>query len=227
MNVLVFGATGAIGEATAAKLEEQGARVITSSRSPGDAELHVDPAGAPETLSVLDGLRSLGAVVWAQGTNVNDSAHTVDTEGFATVMGANVGFIVVTLQRLLAAACLSEGASLVMVSSIWETLARPGKFSYAVSKAAVGGLVRAASADLANDGYRVNAVLPGVTDTPMTRSVLTSDRIAAVERAVGFDRLVTLDEVASTIAWLCSSASSGISGQSLAVDLGFSNVRDI
>ena len=227
MNALIFGATGAIGEATAAKLEERGARVITSSRAPGGAELHVDPAGTPETISALNGLRPLEAVVWAQGANINDSAHTVDTEGFATVLDANIGFIVVTLQQLLAGACLSEGASLVMVSSIWENLARPGKFSYGVSKAAVGGLVRAASADLAKDGFRVNAVLPGVTDTPMTRSVLSSDRIAAVERAVGLDRLVTLDEVASTIAWLCSSASSGISGQSLAVDLGFSNVRDI
>ena len=111
------------------------------------------------------------------------------------------------------------------ICSIWESVARPGKFSYTVSKAAVGGLVRAAAADLAADGHRVNAVLPGVTDTPMTRAMLDADQLAAVTGGTGFDKLVSLDEVAATIAWLCSAQSSGISGQSLTVDLGFSNVR--
>jgi NAD(P)-dependent dehydrogenase (short-subunit alcohol dehydrogenase family) len=61
----------------------------------------------------------------------------------------------------------------------------------------------------------------------MTRAMLDADQLGAVTSATGFGRLVSLDEVAATIAWLCSAQSSGINGQSLTVDLGFSNVRSI
>jgi len=225
MNALVFGGKGAIGAAACSKLADDRFNVLTSSRTPGSADLCIDPIADPSTLTALNDLEPLGAVVWAQGANLNDSAQRVDVESFGEVIDANVTFIAATLGHLVSGGLLAENASLVIVSSIWESIARPGKFSYTVSKAAVGGLVRAAAADLAADGHRVNAVLPGVTDTPMTRAMLDDDQLAAVTGATGFDRLVSLDEVAATIAWLCSAQSSGISGQSLTVDLGFSNVR--
>lgn len=225
MNALVFGGAGAIGAAACSKLADDRFTVLTSSRMPGSADLCIDPIADPSTLMALDEIQPLDAVVWAQGANLNDSAQSVDVAGFGQVIDANVTFIVATLGHLVSGGLLAQNASLVIVSSIWESIARPGKFSYTVSKAAVGGLVRAAAADLAAAGHRVNAVLPGVTDTPMTRAMLDADQLAAVAGATGFDKLVSLDEVAATIAWLCSAQSSGISGQSLTVDLGFSNVR--
>ena len=227
MNALVFGGEGAIGAAACSKLADERFAVLTSSRTPGSADLCIDPIAEPSTLTALDDLQPLGAVVWAQGANLNDSAHGVDVEALGQMIDANVTFIAATLAHLLSRELLAANASLVVVSSIWESIARPGKFSYSVSKAAVGGLVRAAAADLAADGHRVNAVLPGVTDTPMTRAMLDADQLGAVTSATGFGRLVSLDEVAATIAWLCSAQSSGINGQSLTVDLGFSNVRSI
>ncbi len=226
-SALVFGGLGAIGDATAIALERGGFVVTRTARGTQQGALHVDPVGAPETLAALDKLPPLSAVVWAQGANVNDSAADVETQALRDVLDANVTFVAATLQRLLVADRLAAPARLVVISSIWEQIARPGKYSYTISKAAVGGLVRAASADLAASGHLINAVLPSVTDTPMTRSMLSDEQVTRVAGSTGFQRLTSLDDVAQTAAWLASDANTGVTGQAIAVDLGFSHVRSL
>jgi NAD(P)-dependent dehydrogenase (short-subunit alcohol dehydrogenase family) len=227
-HALVFGGSGAIGQAIAAALEARGFDVTRTSRLGGaGGVLRIDPVGDPSTLTTLDALPPLDAVVWAQGANVNDAPGSLDVDTYRALMDANVTFIVATLDHLVRGARLASPSRLVVVSSIWETLARTGKFSYTISKAAVGGLVRAASADLAAAGHLVNAVLPSVTDTPMTRAMLAGEQIERVAGATGFDRLTSLDDVAETAAWLCSPSNTGVTGQSIQVDLGFSHVRQL
>lgn len=226
-DALVLGGLGAIGDACAQRLADDGFTVHRTTRDGRDGTLRIDPVGEPESIAALDGLPPLSAVLWAQGANINDSAHTVDAAQLGAILDANVTFVAATLAHLLAGERLARPARLVVLSSIWERLARPGKFSYTVSKAAIGGLVRAASADIAADGHLVNAVLPSVTDTPMTRANLRPEQVADVAQATGFGRLTSLGDVAGTVAWLCSAANTGVTGQSIAVDLGFSHVRHL
>jgi NAD(P)-dependent dehydrogenase (short-subunit alcohol dehydrogenase family) len=84
-----------------------------------------------------------------------------------------------------------------------------------------------AAADLAQDGHLINAVLPGVLDTPMTRRNLSSDQIAKVAAATKFHRLPSLQSVVSTVLFLCSEDNVDLTGQFITADLGFSNVRFI
>ena len=224
-NALVFGASGAIGGAIAGTLTAAGFTVHGTSRDGGGDTIALDPIAAPGELAALDALPALDAVVWAQGANLNDAAATVQRDGFEAVMAANVTYVVVTLAHLLRGERLARPARMVVISSIWEQVARSGKFSYTVSKAAIGGLVRAASIDLAADGHLINAVAPSVTDTPMTRSMLSDEQIAGVAGQTGFGRLTSLDDVARLTAHLCSAANTGVTGQSIAVDLGFSHAR--
>lgn len=226
-HALVFGASGAIGGAIADRLRGARFTVHGTSREGGGETIALDPIDAPAGLAALDDLPPLDAVVWAQGANRNDAAATVERDGFETVMAANVTYVVVTLAHLLRAQRLARPARMVVISSIWEQIARPGKFSYTVSKAAIGGLVRAASVDLASDGHLINAVGPSVTDTPMTRSMLSSDQIDGVAGQTGFGRLTSLGDVAGLTAHLCSPANTGVTGQSIAVDLGFSHARSL
>jgi len=221
---LVLGASGAIGSAIVQALTDGGHDVAGTSREGGDGLLAVDP---PTKFDALDALAPLDAVVWAQGANLNDSAADVEVEAFESLMTANVTFVVATLGHLLRGGLIADGARLVVLSSIWQEIARPGKFSYTVSKAAVGGLVRAASVDLAGRGILVNAVLPSVTDTPMTRSMLSAEQVSSVAGATGFGRLTSLDDVVGLVAHLCSAANGGVTGQSISVDLGFSHARRI
>ena len=224
-HALIFGAGGAIGGAVAATLAQAGFTVHGTSRDGGGETIALDPVGAPDGLAALDDLPALDAVVWAQGANRNDAAGTVQREDFEAVMAANVTYVVVTLAHLVATERLAQPARMVVISSIWEQVARPGKFSYTVSKAAIGGLVRAASVDLAADGHLINAVGPSVTDTPMTRSMLSAEQIDGVASQTGFGRLTSLSDVAGLTAHLCSAANTGVTGQSIAVDLGFSHAR--
>jgi 3-oxoacyl-[acyl-carrier protein] reductase len=199
--------------------------VLGTSRAGGPDLEALDPLGAPETLEAIAARGPFAAVVWAQGVNVNDAADTVDAAALRDVLDANVTFVAASLQHLLAAGAIADGARLVVISSIWQDLARAGKYSYTISKAAVGGLVRAASVDLAPRGILVNAVLPSVIDTPMTRAMLPAETVESVAGQTGFGRLATPLEVASTVALLASPANTGVTGQSVRVDLGFSHAR--
>jgi len=213
---LVVGGYGDLGTVISDRLRRDGYQLLRASRRerPDVEAVVLDPAGFA-ALPVLD------AVCWAQGANVNDGVDGFDDADLAALFDANVAGVARQLRDLLAAGRISDGASLVVISSIWQQVARPGKFSYTVTKAAVGGLVRAAAMDLAQRGIRVNAVLPGVVDTQMTRDMLSGDQLEAVGQATGHGRLTTAAEVADAVASLLS-PTSGITGQSLLVDLGFS-----
>ena len=224
-NALVFGGFGAIGDAVAAGLADGGHRVFRTSRTaapgPEDA-LQLDPFSPDGTgLDSLDGLPLLQAVVWSQGVNASDSIEVFDRSSFESVLQANCTYVAVTLGALLQRDLLAPGARLCVVSSIWQVVARQDKLSYTVSKAAVGGLVRSCAVDLAERGMLINAVLPGALDTPMTRAMLSEAQLAGLTDSTGFRRLATVPDVVSLVCYLCSDANTGVTGQSIAVDLGF------
>ncbi|WP_339873472.1 SDR family oxidoreductase [uncultured Brevundimonas sp.] len=231
-RILVFGASGAIGQAVVDAASGEGwavTAVTRAPRAPGDAPgnwVTLDAGLQPLADSTLAEHGPFDAVCWAQGANISDSIYSVDEDAAMDLYRTNCLFVVTTLQQLLAASMLRpRGARLCVVSSIWQERARQNKLSYTMTKAAVGGLVRSASADLGADGHLINAVLPGVLDTPMTRAALSEEQIAATQGATLFDALPTPQAVASTIVFLCSSRNTSTTGQSIAVDLGFSHVR--
>ena len=226
---LVFGAHGAIGTAIALEFESNDYEVWRSSRSqkPGIALSLVATGESKADARTMQSLPEFDAVVWAQGSNLNDSVDNFSERDFDVIMNANVRFIASTLSTLLNQNKVVSGAKICIVSSIWQDAIRPNKLSYAVSKAALNGLVKSVALDLADRKILVNAVLPGVIDTPMTRRVLNDEEIRAVQGRTGFGRLVQPEDVAEVIYFLCSDSNSCITGQSIVADLGFSNVRPI
>lgn len=213
MHALVFGSSGALGSAIAERLQDEGFLVSALSHQ--------------EALDPLPHLPRLDAVVWAQGLNASDSLLAFDEARFSAVMEANVTFVARTLSELLRLGKLAQPARLCLISSIWQEQARSQKFSYTVSKAAVAGLVRSAAADLGPQGVLVNAVLPGVVDTPMSRAHLRPEQIAAITSTCPLGRLPTPADIAGAVAFLVGPENQAITGQSLTVDAGFSPVRQI
>jgi hypothetical protein len=231
-SILVFGGRGAIGSAVIERFLALGWRVTATSRR--SAAQHVeqgaewivcDPVAALSSPAQFDIQKPYSAVCWAQGANISDSVFDVDAKIHLDIYRANCLFVVETLRLLLERALLSPRARLVVVSSIWQRVARQNKLSYIMSKAAVGGLVRSASIDLAPRGILINAVLPSVIDTPMTSANLTPEQVERVANSTPFGRLISLDEVVAAIELLCSERNTGITGQSLSVDLGFAHAR--
>jgi NAD(P)-dependent dehydrogenase (short-subunit alcohol dehydrogenase family) len=221
-NALVFGGGGQIGAVCVERLRDSGFEVIATGRTASEGLAAYDPLADK---FALPGEGVFDAVVWAQGANVNDSILDFDAERHRAIYDANVLFVLESLHALLTSERLARGARLCIISSVWQRVARPNKLSYMVSKAALHGLVLSAATDLADRGILVNAVLPGAIDTPMTRANLSPEQIGRIEGMTKFERLASLGDVAALVAFLCSSANTSITGQFVAVDLGFENAR--
>jgi len=230
-HLLLFGASGAIGGAVLERAAAKGWRVTAVSRTtPASASANADwiatdPLGKTFDATQLSTGEMFTAVCWAQGANRTDSVYDVDPQEHLALYQANCLYVLVTLKALLGAHLLRRGSRLCVISSIWQNLARQTKLSYCMTKAALQGLVLSASADLAADGHLINAVLPGALDTPMTRRNLSAEQISRFTEGTRFGRLPQLEDVASLVCYLCSEENTGITGQFIASDLGFSHVR--
>lgn len=229
-KLLLFGGSGQIGQEVTAKFiyEDWDVCAISRTSNVDDPAMNAwDVLSDNAVPGFLKAQQPFDAICWAQGANLNDSIYSFEKANHQALYEANVLFILESLSRLLKHELLAKSAKLCIVSSIWQEISRQNKLSYAITKSALRGLVLSLANDLAEDGYLVNAVLPGALNTPMTRSNLSEEQIQFIERSTKFNRLATLSDVASTIYFLCSDENTGLTGQFLKIDLGFSDVRNI
>ena len=117
---------------------------------------------------------------------------------------------------------LAQGSgSIVNMASVAGLIGAPKAAAYTASKHAVIGITKSAALDYAKAGIRVNAVCPAYTDTNMVQAAIAGDpRMAIMARAIPMGRLGRVEEIAQAVLWLCSDASSFVTGQALALDGG-------
>ena len=113
--------------------------------------------------------------------------------------------------------------AIVSCSSLGGLVGLPGRASYHATKHGVIGLTKSAAMDYAPRGIRINAVCPGVIETPMNANIARNEPEAMKEimRDQTIGRLGRPDEIAAAVLWLCSPASSFVLGVALPVDGGF------
>lgn len=200
MNILLFGASGSLGSTIHSSICEKGT-IYCGART-----------YASQNIPVVD------VVIWAQGANTNDTIGQLD-ERYDEIMDANLYFIIRSLDYLLKNNKIRDGARLCIISSVWQdSIARPNKFSYTVSKAALGGLVRSAAVDLKPRNILVNAILPGPIDNEMTRINMTPEQI---QKLPGF---TDARDICHMIDYICFKNTS-MTGQSIVIDNGFSLMK--
>ncbi len=229
-KLLLFGASGQIGQALHHFFELKHWTVDSVVRSlhAGDLrEIEWNVLSDPRVPEQMLANGPYDAICWAQGVNLNDSIYSYQRDLHQATYEANVLYILESLSQLLKSQLLARPARLCVISSIWQEISRQNKLSYAVSKSALRGLVLSLANDLAKDRVLVNAVLPGALDTPMTRENLSSQQIQTIEKATQFGRLPNLADVVSAAYYVCSEQNTGMTGQFLKVDLGFSDVRNL
>ena len=222
-NLLIFGSTGTLGGAILDKYRAEKWDVTCAVRKVvNDCDIQV-----PLTSDVL-GSRKFDAVVFAQGANVNGSAMQTGTKELNELFEANVTVIAESVSTLMGANSINEGARVVILSSLWEQFTRQEKFAYSVTKAAVGGLVRSLAVDLGRQKkILVNGILPGIINSPMVARTLSPEQIANVVSQTPIGDLATPVDVANSVYMFGSALNTGISGQSIFVDRGFSVARTI
>lgn len=96
----------------------------------------------------------------------------------------------------------------------------PGMSAYAASKHGIIGLTKSTALEFVSKGIRINAVCPGMVDTPMKNDITGGNvtMLEEMEKMVPAGRFCTPDEIADTVLWLCSPDSKMVIGQALAID---------
>lgn len=218
--VVVTGAAGGVGRAVADRFRADGWRAVgLDAVFSGDSpdERHADVTSRDSIAAAISDLNQIDAVVSNAGVLVRATLAETTPEDWQRTLDTNLSatfhLIGITRERLAA-----SGGAIVVVSSVHAHATSPGAAAYAASKAGLEGLVRSAALELAADGIRVNAVVPGATRTAM----LPQDD-------AGFDRLVERtplrrvaepEEIAGVVAFLVGPDSAFITGESLTVDGG-------
>lgn len=149
-----------------------------------------------------------------QGLITEESMH----ENWHRVIGINLTGVWQCMRHELRAILESGGGAIVNCSSIAGLVGAPALAAYVAAKHGVIGLTKASALEYVRDGIRVNAVCPGVIDTPMTRLGSNSEDLAAMLEASPAGRMGTPEDIAAAAVWLCSDEAGFITGQALAID---------
>jgi NAD(P)-dependent dehydrogenase (short-subunit alcohol dehydrogenase family) len=237
---IVTGASRGIGAATARALAREGASVVLAARSEqaltevadeivaaGGCALAI-PTDVTDAASVrglveqtLDTFGRLDAAVnnAAGGGRRPTPLADVPVEDFDSAVDVSLRGVFVCLKYEIPAMLRSGGGSIVNMASTAGLQAVGGLAGYVSSKFGVVGLTRTAALDYADSGVRVNALAPG----PILTEQLQRAGAQAVDQAAGsvpVRRVGLPEEVAAAVVWLCSPASSFITGATLPVDGG-------
>jgi len=235
-HVLVIGAGSGIGRESALALAAHGAHVTCADR---------DLAAATETadggddltsyeLDILDDeaiiraaaeLGPVDVLVFTAATNVRKRILDYTGEEFDRVVALNLRASFQLIRAFGKQMAERGSGSIIGFSSIRGTTVEPGQSVYAATKAGLVQLLRTAAAELGPNGVRVNAVAPGVVETPLTAQIKANKAwYDAYAQKGALGRWAQPEELAGAVVYLASDAASFVTGSVIAVDGGWTAV---
>ncbi len=222
--VLVTGSASGIGEAAARLCSAEGALVIGIDLvpSPSCADSRIADVGDEEQVrKALEPIGRLDAVVTSAGIARRFPVAEQDSAGWDEVMRVNLrGTYLVSKYAI--PKMKPRGGSIIHMASVVGVTGVRNRSAYVASKGAVIALTRNMALDYAKDKIRVNCLCPGFTKTPLILGLMNdSERLAKITALHPLGRLGEPEDIGHAVVFLASDESAWITGQSIAVDGGF------
>lgn len=238
-QALIIGATGGIGSAVARRLAANGWELMLAAQDETRLAALAEELGARHATvdardfdavdalvgQALDELGGLCGLVCAVGSILLKPAHLTSADELHETLSINVD-PAFALVRAMGKRLRKHPSSVVLFSSAAARAGMPNHEAIGAAKGAVEGLVRAAAASYAGRGHRINAIAPGLVDTPLAEPITSREAsLKASEAMHPLGRIGQADEVGSLACWLLSPEAAWTTGQVFSVDGGLSTVR--
>ncbi len=241
IKAVIVGATGGIGHAVCRKLAESGGEAFLIGRSIETLKVlsqeygwgyavadGADWAQLDGVVSSAEGLLGeINAAINLAGSVLLKPIHLTSRSEWDATIAANMtsaaGLMKACIPRMFAG-----GGSVVLMSSAAASIGLSNHEAIAACKAGIEGLVRSGAMTYAAKKIRVNAVAPGLVETPLTQKIWGNARSAEVSLSMHpIGRFGKPEDIASAILWLASPEQSWVTGQTIGVDGGLGKLKGV
>ena len=238
-TALITGATKGLGRGAAQAIAEAGGDIIAIGRNQDELDslekivkklkvkytsFNCDVNNYKKIKKIISNLRKLDILVNNAGTNIPESFLSVKNSSLETLLNVNTK-AVFNVAQLCANQIIKlkrKQGSIINISSIFGLVAGKKRSVYSMTKFSVEGLTKGMALDLAKYNIRVNSVCPNIVLTPRTKKYFADKKYNKyVKKNTPINKVVTVSDVATSVAFLASEASSMITGASIVIDGGW------
>lgn len=244
-TILVTGASSGIGKATAVEFSKKGHQVILADVLEKEGhevakeieKIGLKPLFVTCDISKEDEVKNLFEKIHSQFGKLDYAFNNAGIEGeqaltsdcseanWDRVINTNLKGTWLCMKHEIPLMLRQKEGAIVNCASVAGLVGFAGVPAYAASKHGVVGLTKSAALEYSKSGIRINAVCPGVIQTPMIDRFVHGDEALKAELTLQepMGRLGRPEEIATTVFWLCSEAASFVTGQAIAVDGGWTS----
>ncbi len=238
-TALITGATKGLGRGAAQAIAEAGGNVIAIGRNQNElnslgkiikkigvnyVSFNCDVNNFNRMKGFITKLKSLDILVNNAGTNIPESFLNVKKSSLETLLNVNTksAFNIAQLCANQIIKLRRKQGSIINISSIFGLVAGQKRSVYSMTKFSVEGLTKGMALDLAKYNIRVNSVCPNIVLTPRTKKYFADKKYNKyVKESTPINKVVSISDVATSVAFLASDASSMITGSSIVIDGGW------